>query len=60
MQTLNIAPESASDQPTRARIRDEAIEQFGQQGFGAELSAIVDDPLARLLNLLSRKMSNRR
>jgi len=42
MQTLNTAPESMSEQAVRARIRDVAIEQFGQRGFDAELSAIAE------------------
>jgi len=42
MQTLNSAPESMSEQAVRVRIRDLAIEQFGQHGFDAELSAIAE------------------
>lgn len=42
MRTLTNAPESTSEQAVRARIRDVAIEQFGQHGFDAELSAIAE------------------
>ena len=42
MQTLKTAAESASEQAARERIRDVAIEQFGQHGFDAELSAIAE------------------
>jgi TetR/AcrR family transcriptional regulator, regulator of cefoperazone and chloramphenicol sensitivity len=42
MPTLNTTPESASDKAARARIRDVAIEQFGQHGFDVEVAAITE------------------
>jgi TetR/AcrR family transcriptional regulator, regulator of cefoperazone and chloramphenicol sensitivity len=42
MRTLNTAPEMMSERAVRARIRDVAIEQFGQHGFDAELYAVAE------------------
>jgi hypothetical protein len=42
MQTLSATPQSTGDQAVHARIRDVAIEQFGQHGFDIELPAIAE------------------
>ena len=42
IQTLGAALESTGDQQARTRIRDVAIEQFGQHGFDLELPAIAE------------------
>jgi hypothetical protein len=42
MQTLSTTAQSTGDQATRARIREVAIEQFGQHGFDIELPAIAE------------------
>ena len=42
MQMLSTTPQNTGDQTTHARIRDVAIEQFGQHGFDIELPAIAE------------------